>query len=192
MDNRRKGKRKRTEKPAEVFGCNGGAGTVIADDPMLTCRLENGRNPIRIICDSRLRIPADCNIVKTADKVRTIIVCLETAKNAEIYQKYGVEILRTGERDGRVDLKELVVRLGEMKIDSILLEGGSELNYSAMKAGIVNKVQAYISPKIFGGKNAPSPVSGLGVSSPADAFMLHNPSISRFGEDILIEWRIMD
>ena len=169
-----------------------GAGTVIADDPMLACRLENGRNPIRIICDSRLRIPADCNIVKTADKVRTIIVCLETAKNAEIYQKYGVEILRTGERDGRVDLKELVVRLGEMKIDSILLEGGSELNYSAMKAGIVNKVQAYISPKIFGGKNAPSPVSGLGVSSPADAFMLHNPSISRFGEDILIEWRIMD
>ena len=69
---------------------------------------------------------------------------------------------------------------------------GSGLNYSAMKAGIVNKVQAYISPKIFGGKNAPSPVSGLGVSSPADAFMLHNPSISRFGEDILIEWRTMD
>ena len=163
-----------------------GAGTVIADDPMLTCRLENGRNPIRIICDSRLRIPADCNIVKTADKVRTIIACLETAKNAEIYQKYGVEILRTGERDGRVDLKELVVRLGEMKIDSILLEGGGRLAEGALKAGIVDKVQFYIAPMLIGGESAKTPVEGRGIAALSEAWHISNWKAEVIGDDIKI------
>lgn len=167
-----------------------GVGTVLADDPQLTCRLENGRNPVRIICDSRLRTPPDSNIVKTAFEVPTIIACLETAENGEEYEKKGVKLLRVSERDGHISLAELMHKLGEMKIDSILLEGGAQLNYSAIKAGIVNKVQAYIAPKIFGGKTAPSPVGGIGVSSPAEAFMLENPRISSFGEDFLIEWEV--
>lgn len=167
-----------------------GVGTVLADDPQLTCRLENGRNPVRIICDSRLRTPLDSNIVKTAFEVPTIIACLETAENGEEYEKKGVKLLRVGEKDGHIDLAELMKKLGELKIDSILLEGGAQLNYSALQAGIVNKVQAYISPKIFGGKTAPSPVGGEGVSSPAEGFMLENPRISSFGEDFLIEWEV--
>ncbi|MGN1085782.1 MAG: bifunctional diaminohydroxyphosphoribosylaminopyrimidine deaminase/5-amino-6-(5-phosphoribosylamino)uracil reductase RibD [Porcipelethomonas sp.] len=167
-----------------------GVGTVLADDPQLTCRLENGRNPVRIICDSRLRTPLDSNIVKTALEVPTIIACLETVENGEEYEKKGVKLLRVGEKDGHIDLAELMKKLGELKIDSILLEGGAQLNYSALQAGIVNKVQAYISPKIFGGKTAPSPVGSEGVSSPAEGFMLKNPRISSFGEDFLIEWEV--
>ena len=80
--------------------------------------------------------------------------------------------------------------LGERKIDSILLEGGSTLNWSALNSGIVNKVQAYIAPKIFGGKSAPSPVGGIGTDIPDNAFMLEEPKISRFGDDIMIESRV--
>lgn len=169
-------------------GIMAGVNTVLADDPTLNCRLENGRDPVRIICDSRLRTPLDCNIVKTADKIPTIIACLKTAENGMEYEKKGIRLMRVSEKDGHIDLGELMKGLGEIQIDSVLLEGGSALNYSAMKAGIVNKIQAYISPKIFGGKNAPSPVGGMGVSSPAKGFMLKDPVISRFGEDILIEW----
>lgn len=169
-----------------------GVNTVLTDNPSLTCRLENGRNPVRIICDSNLRTPLDCNILKTAHEVPTIIACLKTAENAEIYEKRGVTILRVSEEDGHINLRELMTKLGEMKIDSILLEGGSTLNYSALKSGIINKVQAYIAPKIFGGKNSPSPIGGLGVNSPAEGFMLKNPQISRFGEDFLIEWEVSD
>ena len=79
--------------------------------------------------------------------------------------------------------------LGSEGIDSILLEGGGTLNWSVLKAGCVNKVQAYIAPKIFGG-NAKSPVEGEGVASPEEAFMLSGGKIFRFGDDIMIESRV--
>lgn len=167
-----------------------GINTVLKDDPMLTCRLENGRDPIRIICDSNLRTPMESNIVKTAKHIPTMIACLETAENGEAFEEKGIKLIRLRENDHRVDLKELMRRLGEMQIDSILLEGGSTLNYSALKAGIVNKVQAYIAPKIFGGVDAPSPVGGMGVSDPDEGFMLKKPNIRRFGDDILVEWEV--
>ena len=169
-----------------------GVGTVSADNPSLTCRLENGRNPVRIICDSLLRTPHDCEIVKTAKEVPTVIACLETAQNAEYFEGMGVTILRVPEKDGRIDLRELMKMLYKMKIDSILLEGGSELNFSALKAGIVNKVQAYIAPKIFGGSEGFTPVGGPGVSVPADAFMLKNPKIENYDGDFMIEWEVAD
>lgn len=167
-----------------------GVGTVIADDPQLTCRLENGRNPVRIICDSHLRTPADSFVVRTAHEIPTVIACLEGAENTGIYESYGVRLVYAPERDGHIDLAVLMKRLGEMNIDSILLEGGSQLNYSALKAGIVNRVQAYIAPKIFGGASAFSPVGGEGVSSPEECFMLSDPEIRRFGDDFLIEWEV--
>ncbi|MDD5946137.1 MAG: bifunctional diaminohydroxyphosphoribosylaminopyrimidine deaminase/5-amino-6-(5-phosphoribosylamino)uracil reductase RibD [Clostridia bacterium] len=168
-----------------------GIGTVLADDPMLTCRITGGKNPVRIICDSKLRTPLDSNIVKTAAEVQTIIatVCTDESKCAD-YESRGVKIIRTSKKDGHVNLNELMTILGEMKIDSILLEGGGQLNYSALEAGIVNKVQCYIAPKIFGGSTAKSPVGGEGVKLPENAFMLGEPKISSFGEDILIEWKV--
>jgi diaminohydroxyphosphoribosylaminopyrimidine deaminase/5-amino-6-(5-phosphoribosylamino)uracil reductase len=84
-----------------------------------------------------------------------------------------------------------MTRLGEENIDSILLEGGGILNWSALQARIVNRVQTYIAPKIFGGSNGKSPVAGLGVPSPNDSFLLRNTTVTYWGEDILIESEVM-
>ena len=93
--------------------------------------------------------------------------------------------------DRHVDLVQLMDALGGEKIDSILLEGGSRLNWSALDSGIVNKVQVYIAPKIFGGAGAPSPVGGQGVPSPDKAFRLSEPEISFTGQDILLESEVL-
>ena len=173
-----------------------GIGTVLADDPMLTCRIEkNGHqietcNPIRVICDTNLRTPLESNIVKTAKDVRTIIAT--KVEDKDFHKKYtdkGVEILVVTQRDddGHIDLNELMKKLADLKIDSVLIEGGAALNWSALKAGIVNKVQAYIAPKIFGGADAKTPVAGRGVNSPDEAFILKNKTITAFGDDLLIE-----
>lgn len=168
-----------------------GTGTVLADNPMLTCRLENSRNPIRIICDSKLRIPLESNIVKTADETETIIVTAHDIERKSDYEKSGCKIIVCGDENGKVNLTNLMKILGDMKIDSILLEGGGELNWSMLSSKLVNKIQAYISPKIFGGAGAKSPVSGMGVSSPDDAFMLENADIKPIGSDFLIEGRVI-
>jgi len=169
-----------------------GIGTVLADDPMLTCRLENGRDPVRIICDSSLRIPLDSNIVRTAKEIPTVIASVsDDSDRIRALESAGCRVIITSQNNGKVDLNELMKTLGEdMKIDSILLEGGASLNWSALQAGIVNKIQAYIAPKIFGGESARSPVGGEGVPSPGMAFMLENTGISRFGDDIMIESRV--
>ena len=167
-----------------------GVETVIKDDPELTCRIENGINPIRIVVDSTLRIPIDSKIIKTADKVKTIIATTKKAeKNTiEILEDYGVQIIIADtNKEGRVDLKDLMKKLGEAKIDSILLEGGAKLNFSALEEGIVDKVQIYIAPKIIGGENAKGPVGGLGIDKLEQAFKLKEITYKTVGEDILIE-----
>jgi diaminohydroxyphosphoribosylaminopyrimidine deaminase/5-amino-6-(5-phosphoribosylamino)uracil reductase len=168
-----------------------GVGTVIADDPLLTCRLENGRNPLRIICDTHLSTPLNSQIVQTAAQIPTVIAtCCEDKSKTHEYEARGCRIINPGECGGHIDLRLLTEILGEEKIDSILLEGGGELNWSALNSGIVNRVLAYISPKLFGGCGAKSPVAGIGVESPDEAFMLYGTQISRIGEDILIESRV--
>ena len=165
-----------------------GVQTVLADDPLLTCRIPGGRNPIRIICDSSLRTPLDSQIVRTAGEVETILVTVtENPERIAAYKEKGVQVLVTRQKDGRVDLADLMEQLGERKIDSILLEGGGTLNYSALQAGIVQHVQAYIAPKLFGGDEGFTPVRGIGVDDPARAWLLKNRKIISLGEDILIE-----
>ena len=165
-----------------------GVGTVIKDDPLLTCRIENGRDPVRIVCDTRLRTPACSQIVKTAKDVPTIIAtsCTDADKH-NIYVRENCSVVVVSEKNGRLDLKELMLKIGKEKIDSVLLEGGSELNWSAMESGVVNKVQAYISPKVLGGAGAVTHVGGAGAGSPDSAFFLSNSKINVIGEDILIE-----
>lgn len=165
-----------------------GVETVRRDDPMLNCRLEGGRNPVRIICDSHLRTPLCSNIVRTAKDIPTIIatICGDEERQGE-YKRNGCEIITLKEKDGRVDLKELMACLGERKIDGILLEGGGTLNWSALNAGIVNRVMAFVAPKIFGGADAKSPVEGAGVESPPKAFQLENIKYRTIGGDILLE-----
>lgn len=166
-----------------------GIGTVIRDDPLLTCRIPEGRAPVRVICDTNLGIPLESQIVKTAKKHRTIIATAEdeNVEKIKALTNAGCEIMTINERDSHIDLTELMKRLGELKIDSVLLEGGGTLNWSALKAGIVNRVQAYIAPKILGGKKAPTPVGGIGTALPDEGIMLFRPEITMIGGDILIE-----
>ena len=173
-------------------GIMAGVQTVINDNPALTCRIEGGRNPVRIICDSSLRIPNDCQIVKTAKDIPVIVATVSTdEKRISELENLGVKVIKTTPDDkNRVNLNELMIRLGEMKIDGILLEGGSTLNQSALMAGIVNHIQVYIAPKIFGGSGKYTPIRGIGVSKPDEAYMCTNMRTERFGEDILIEYDI--
>lgn len=176
-----------------LTGIMAGVQTVINDNPMLTCRLDNGRNPVRIICDSHLRIPVSSNILKTAQKIRTIIATISDDKQKiDQIRETGAEIIKTEPLYGRVNLNELIIKLGEQGIDSILLEGGGTLNQSALKAGIVNHIQAYIAPKIFGGSGRYTPVGGIGVTSPDDAYLFDNLKITQFGSDILLEYDIIN
>jgi diaminohydroxyphosphoribosylaminopyrimidine deaminase/5-amino-6-(5-phosphoribosylamino)uracil reductase len=151
--------------------------------------MENGRNPVRIICDSSLRIPLESNILKTAKDVPTIIAfCHENSDKEKEIKACKAKTIKVSEKGGHINLKELMSILGEKQIDSILLEGGGELNFSALKEGIVQKVQVYIAPKIFGGKNAKSPVGGMGIDEVNDSFGFRLTNIERFDEDILLEF----
>lgn len=163
-----------------------GVGTVLADDPMLNCRIKGGKNPVRIICDTHLRTPLTSQIVRTAGEIPTI---LATCAEPSLYGPYldaHCQVWTLPERDGHVDLDALMERLGSAGIDSVLLEGGGTLNWAALESGIVQRVQAYVAPKLFGG-DAKSPVEGQGVALPDQAVVLKNTRILRVGEDILLE-----
>ena len=169
-----------------------GVGTVLADDPLLTCRLPESRNPVRIICDSRFRTPTEARVVRTAGQVPTVLAaCSSDEIRARPYREAGCGVLTLPPRDGRVDLRELMAALGEKGIDSVLLEGGGTLNWSALQSGVVNKVQAYVAPKLFGGAQAKSPVGGTGVEQPDRAFRLAPPRVTRLGGDILLESEVL-
>lgn len=164
-----------------------GLGTVLQDDPLLTCRMEGGRDPVRIVCDSRLRIPPDCRLVRSARVSPLLIAATERNARAEALERAGAEILLCDAVNGRVDLADLMRRLGARGIDSVLLEGGATLHFAALEAGIVHKVQAYIAPKLIGGAGAKSPVGGQGFAKMADALPLRHMTVTPLGEDVLLE-----
>lgn len=180
-------------------GIMAGIGTVLADDPMLNCRIEGGRDPIRIIADSHLRIPMDSQLVRTAGQQPLIVACLPDAdeeKAAQLQEK-GVEVLRipgvttadiTEEQKEVISLPVLMKELGARKIDGILLEGGGQLNESVLQAGIVDRIYCYIAPKIFGGAQAKTPVEGQGLTRAADAWQFNRIGMQEFGQDILLEY----
>ena len=180
-------------------GIMAGIGTVLADDPMLNCRIEGGRDPIRIIADSHLRSPIDSQLVRTAGQQPLIVACLPDAdeeKAAQLQEK-GVEVLRipgvttadiTEEQKEVISLPVLMKELGARKIDGILLEGGGQLNESALQAGIVDRIYCYIAPKIFGGAQAKTPVEGQGLTRAADAWQFNRIGMQEFGQDILLEY----
>jgi diaminohydroxyphosphoribosylaminopyrimidine deaminase/5-amino-6-(5-phosphoribosylamino)uracil reductase len=168
-----------------------GVGTVIQDDPLLNTRLDEGegKDPIRIIVDTRGRTPLQAKVLNNESPSKTIIATTELApmERLEEYRALGTEIIITPIKENRVDLKHLMKELGERKIDSVLLEGGSELNYSAVQAGIIDKVNAFIAPKFIGGREAKTPVGGIGRPLMKDAAVLKGIEIFRFGDDIMIE-----
>lgn len=182
------------------MGIMTGIGTVLADDPMLNVRIEGKKSPVRIICDSRLSIPLDSRICKTAGEYRTIVAwgedLQENTENRERQEKLtklaglGVETVHCPDGQGRVDLRRLMEYLGSQGIDSILLEGGGTLNDAALRAGIVQKIMAFVAPKIFGGERSRTPVAGTGVELPSEAVGLRFLGVQQTGDDLMLEYEV--
>ena len=180
------------------MGIMAGIGTVLADDPMLNVRVEGWKSPVRIVCDSSLRIPIDSQIVRSAKEYRTIVAYAGREENEEITEKIewlhakGVDTVCCPDEKGQIDLKKLMTDLGNRGIDSILLEGGGTLNDSALRAGIVKEVQAFVAPKLFGGVAGKTPVEGIGVEFPSEAVELKYTDICQIGEDIRIRCQVCE
>lgn len=169
-----------------------GVGTVLADNPMLNSRMANAKQPVRIVCDSQLRTPLTSQLVQTAKQYRTIIATLNSNDEHHAqYREFGVEILTVAADNKRVDLSDLLQKLGQLGIDSLLLEGGSQLNFSALQAGVVNRVHCYLAPKLVGGNHAKTPIGGVGIAKLADAVPLAPPKITLCGEDILLDFEVL-
>ncbi len=192
---------------SEMMGIVAGIGTVKADDPMLNCRIEvqqptansqqpNIHQPIRIIVDTNASISLDSNIVKTANEYRTILaVSQQSTENSQQtkineLKSLNVEILYCEEKDSHFDINDLMIKLGQKGIDSLLLEGGATLNAAFLEAGCVDEVYAFIAPKIIGGEHSKSPVGGQGIELMKDAITFNKVEIEQIENDILIKCKI--
>jgi len=177
-----------------------GAGTVKADDPRLTSRIKGGRNPIRIIVDSDLCLNPHSRFMRHG--ARIIIATSASAKKQKIksrdlrsralnefhssrkFESLGARVLVCGKRE--VDLKKLMRELGRLGIQSIMMEGGSELNGSAIKSGIVDKIYFFIAPIIIGGREAKGPIGGNGIEKLSQKLKLKNVKMEKIGVDFLL------
>lgn len=178
-------------------GILAGIGTVLADDPMLNCRIDGAHQPLRIILDSHLRIPMGSRLVRSAKEYPLLIVCNESARDREEgasriqkLEEAGAKVWTLPEKNGHPDLNVLMQRLGEEKIDSVLIEGGGTVNEAALKAHIVHHVYAYIAPKIFGGEDAKTPVEGSGIRLPQECAKLRLAKITVLLNDMLLEYDV--
>ena len=176
-----------------------GVGTVLADDPLLTCRRGGVElteaSPLRVVCDTHLRCPLDARLVATARRVPTLIAtCAPEAAHAP-YREAGCTVVQLPvDECGHVSLDALMDELGARGIDSVIVEGGPAVHAAAFRAGIVNRVQAYIAPTIFGSPGAPCAVEG-GAEEGADALAAVNlsvPRITRLGADVLLEYDVLE
>jgi diaminohydroxyphosphoribosylaminopyrimidine deaminase/5-amino-6-(5-phosphoribosylamino)uracil reductase len=164
-----------------------GAGTVAADDPRLTCRLVRGRDPLRIVVDSRLRLPPEAQLF--SDGKRTLAVCGLDAppERRKALERRGIEVMPTGTKSGRVDLAELLERLGKRGISSLLVEGGATLATAFLREGLADRLIVILAPKITGaGIEA---VGDLGIRRMDDALAWRYRRIVRCGEDLILDAR---
>ena len=171
-----------------------GIGTAVADDPLLNCRIEGRgvRQPIRVVVDSNARLSLDSQLVKTAGEYRTIVAHTRFAPEERVkaLRETGVEMLLCKEKEGLVDVRNLLELLGLSGIDSILLEGGGSLNYTFLSEGLADELYAFIAPKIVGGMNAKTPVEGAGMEKMADAINLELENVLNIGHDVLLKLKV--
>jgi len=171
----------RTEVDAVMIGLN----TVLRDNPELTPRLFKGKDPMKIVVDSSLKIPKNCNLMKEPGKL--IIATTNKASKKDILrlQQKGVNVIVAKSQKGMVDLQDLMKQIGKHGIMSVMIEGGSELNSSAIKAGVVDKIIIFAAPKIIG--NGLGAIGNLGIKKIDKAIDLKNPVTRKIGNDMLIE-----
>ena len=173
-----------------------GVGTIIADDPLLTDRsgLPRRQPLLRVIVDSRLRLPLQSRVVKTSkDDVLVLCSFAEEKRKRELQnQGIRVEQVQVGVGDGRPDMKGIVKRLGTMEIASLLVEGGAMINGAALASGIVDKVFLYYAPKILDGMGSVPFATGVGFDRMSDAAHVKAIKLHRFGEDFAAEGYLRD
>ncbi|HWQ60861.1 MAG TPA: bifunctional diaminohydroxyphosphoribosylaminopyrimidine deaminase/5-amino-6-(5-phosphoribosylamino)uracil reductase RibD [Negativicutes bacterium] len=166
-----------------------GVGTVLADDPELTARLPEGggKSPLRIVADSTARTPLTAKVASDG-LAPTIVAATEAAPAGRVaaLQAAGVEVLILPQSATGVDLRALWRVLGERKLTSVLVEGGAAVNAAALAANVIDKVYAFVAPKVFGGRMAPGPVGGEGADAVAAAVTFEDMSAEPVGGDILI------
>ena len=169
-----------------------GINTVIEDNPMLTARVDGGKSPIRIVVDSSLRIDINANVVQDKS-AKTIVATTDKADKDKILklQAQDVDVIVVDkDKNDKVDIEKLLDILGQQNICSILVEGGATLSGSFVAKKLVDKVYFFIAPKIIGGKEAKTPVSGTGILNLQEALTLKDIKIEKLEEDILIIGRV--
>ncbi|MCR2043241.1 bifunctional diaminohydroxyphosphoribosylaminopyrimidine deaminase/5-amino-6-(5-phosphoribosylamino)uracil reductase RibD [Anaerosalibacter massiliensis] len=175
----------------KVSGILVGINTVLKDDPILNIRIEDGvyKNPTRIVLDSHGKIPLKSKLLTTLDIANTMVVVTEKAAKDKIknIENTGAEVIVSPLKEGKVDLNFLVDELGKRKIDSILIEGGGEVNFSFLKEDLVDKAIFFIAPKIIGGASAKTPVEGRGIGLLKDVPQLKNIDTFKLGKDLVVE-----
>ncbi len=168
-----------------------GAGTVLKDNPRLTTRLKKrkGKNPARVILDANAEIPLKARVFHHANRDRVVYVTTSKASAIRLnrLRKIGVNIHVLNEINSHISLKKLIKILGDMEISSLLIEGGSGLNASALKEGIVDKVVLFLAPMIIGGDAAPGAVGGPGIKKLKQALKIKNLTITPVGADWMVE-----
>jgi diaminohydroxyphosphoribosylaminopyrimidine deaminase / 5-amino-6-(5-phosphoribosylamino)uracil reductase len=172
-----------------------GVGTVVADDPILTDRSGRPRRRplLRVILDSRLRLPLHSRVVKTANNDVLVLCSFAEEKRIRELQELGIRVERVpSAANGRPEMRTLVRCLGEMEITSLLIEGGATVNGAALSSGVVDKVFLYYAPKILAGTAALSLAGGAGFSRVSDAAYVKSIELHRFGEDFAVEGYLKD
>jgi diaminohydroxyphosphoribosylaminopyrimidine deaminase/5-amino-6-(5-phosphoribosylamino)uracil reductase len=165
-----------------------GIGTVLRDDPMLTCRIPKGRNPLRIVLDAEAKIPLTSKLVATAREAPLVVACLGFVPEARRRRlaDAGCRVLPLRGARGRVDAEELLRALGVEQVTNLIIEGGAGVLADFFERRLVDEVRIFIAPKLFGGAAAPGPIAGDGIASPADALKLDHAAWTPVGEDMLL------
>ncbi|OAT81835.1 bifunctional diaminohydroxyphosphoribosylaminopyrimidine deaminase/5-amino-6-(5-phosphoribosylamino)uracil reductase RibD [Desulfotomaculum copahuensis] len=168
-----------------------GVNTVLADDPSLTTRLADGRgrDPVRVILDSRARTPPGARVIKQQSSAPTLVAVTPDAPAERVaaLKSAGAEVLMLPGDGGRVDLRTLLTELARRELTGVLVEGGGEVHASFLSAGLADKVVWFIAPLIIGGRQAPGPVGGDGPATLDGAVGLEQMTLTRYGEDYCLE-----
>ena len=179
-----------------------GITTALKDDPMLNCRTEEGVDPVRLVADSQLRLPTDSRLAQTAKDIPTWVFTTEETlrsakgrERADALNRLGVDVIPCGyagatDHHSRIDISNLLSILADRDIDSVLVEGGGTVNASFLEAGLVDRVYAFLGPKLVGGEESRSPIEGSGVPRMEAAVELEDIELQQFDDDFMITGRV--